>query len=447
MDTDRLSSFGELALEGVERIRKENIDVRGRVAALLLLLRGAYFTGEDKWRALAEEDLRALWRGGVHDHFGGGFFSASYDREWLRPRFEKRLDDNAVLAYLCAEAWERGRMSFYREAAESALDWTLRELATPSGLYGAGQRAAGTAPEENPYLFTPAQIAEVLGEEAGRHFAECYDVTAEGNCGAGSIPNLILNERWNLLPEGYDDFRERLRLEREKRPGLLTDLRCALDANALLLAALAKCGRVFSDRRCLAAAEALRAALVSSSERFDAAARAALCFALTELYAASFDPACLAEASAAAPAPEELFAAAAPSPAGDRALALAALGYDALLRLTRIEDWREKRGAVLRELCLHPERHGPESLSGLCALLAAGHEERTLLCASPEEERPAALRALTARYAPDLTVVLKTPARAAALAAAAPWTESVAIGSETLFYPCTDGRPGEAARL
>ena len=444
---DQQASFTSLALAGVERMREKDGGVRGRTAALLLLLRGAYYSGEGRWRALAEEDLRALWRGGVHDHVGGGFFSASFDREWLRPRFEKRLDDNAVLAYVYAEAWEKGRMAFQREAAEGALDFCLRELAAPSGLYSASLRAAD--PEAGgPYLFTPAQLREILGDEKGRAFAECYDVTDEGNLGeSGSIPNLILNGRWNLIPEGYDDLRERVRLARERRGGILAETRTPVAANALLLAALAKAGRVFSDRRYLAAAAALLAALEETAERPDDAARAALVFALTELYAADFEPGHIAAAAACAPEAEPLVRAEALCPENDRALSLAALGFDALWRLSGEERWRERRGAVLSELCLHPERHGPESLGALCALLSAGHAERTLLCVSPAEERPAALAAITARYAPDLRVMLKTPARAAALAAVSAWTEALPIGGETLFYLREDGKIGAPHRL
>jgi uncharacterized protein YyaL (SSP411 family) len=441
---DKEASFAALALAGVERMREKSFDFRGRVSSLLLLLRGAYFTGEGKRRAAAEEDLRAMWRGGVHDHIGGGFFSASLDREWLRPSFEKRLDDNAILAFLYAEAWEKGRMAFHREAAEEALDFCLRELASPSGLYRAGQRAAEG---ENPYLFTPAQIKEILGEEKGRGFAECYDIGDEGNCPGGkSIPNLILNQRWSLLPEGYDDLRERVLLAREERGGLLTDERTPLSANALLLSALAKAARVFSDKRFLAAAETLGDALLSARGESEAE-RAALCFALAELYAADLDPSRLAAAAERAPDPEALVSAPGPSAENDRALSLAALGFDALLALTEKEEWRRRRGTVLRELCLRPERHGPESLGGLCALLAAGYGRRALLCVSPEEEPPAALSALRARYAPDLAILLKTPARADALAAAAPWTDALPIGEKALFYPREDGKTGAPAGL
>ena len=428
-------SFAELALAGVERMRARDCDFRGRVSALLLLLRGACYTGEEKWRVLAEEDLRALWRGGVHDHIGGGFFSACRDAEFLRPRFEKRLDDNAWLAFVYAEAWEKGRM-------EETLDWILRELSDPSGLYRAGQRAAE---EDNPFLFTPAQIRQILGEEKGRGFAECYDITDEGNCGGeGSVPNLILNQRWNLIPEGYDDLRERVRLARGKRGGLLTDERTDDAANALLLAALAKAARVFSDRRYLAAAEELADKLAAS----DRAARAAMLFALTELYAADFSPARILAAAEIAKTLDirPYRADGRPSPENDRALSLAALGLDALWRLTEEEAWQSKSVAILLELGEHPERHGPESLNALCVSLGL-ERTRRILCTCPEEEPPAVLAALRARYAPDLTILLKTPERAEALAAASPWTAAIPIGRETLFYPREKGKTGVPAGL
>ena len=431
---DKKPSLAALALAGVERMRGRDHDFRGRVCALLLLLRGAYYTGEGKWRALAEEDLRALWRGGVHDHIGGGFFSASTDGEWLRPRFEKRLDDNAILAFLYTEAWEKGRMGFYREAAEEALDFCLRDLADPSGLYRRGQYAAQSGEGENPYLFTPAQIAAILPGDEGRHFAACYDITDEDNCPGGSIPNLILNRRWSFMPEGYDDLRERVRLAREERGGLVTDESPDGTGSALLLAALAKAARVFSDRRYLAAAEEL-AAKLPAQDAPDAAERAALCFALTELYAADFAPARISAAAAIAPAPEELLR------ASDRALSLAALGFAALLRLTGEERWRGDCAALLLGLARQRAVRGPESLAALCAEIGLDRP-RALLCLSPGERPPAALGLIAARYAPELAILLKTPARAASLAAAAPWTAALEIGETDLFYSVENGKIG-----
>lgn len=456
---DELSSWGERALAGVERLRGTNGDVRGRVGALLFLLRGAYFTGDTKWRRYAEADLRALWRGGVHDHIGGGFFSHSADREWLRPSFEKRLDDNARLAFLYTEAWESGHMAFYREAAESTLDWILRELGAPSGLYCAGQFSEAGFTAANPYLLTPAQLAETLGADAGRHFGECYDITDEPNCGEASIPNLLLNERWSLIGESYDDDRERLRAARETKALLCLDARTPPAWNAMALAAFAKAGRVFDDPRYRAAGRSLAAAL--EPQLHEPAAPdvlAALLFAYTELYAEDYDPAHLLAASAAGRRlAEELRALPTKGDAGslrapaseesDRAWALAALGFDALHALTQAEPWREARGMCLQELCLHAGRHGPDSLDGLCALLAASHTARGLVCVSPEEAMPVLLGGVRARYAPDLHILLKTPERAAALASAAPWTEPLRCGSAPRLYPVLDGKTTQSTAL
>ena len=53
------------------------------------------------------------------------------------------------------------------------------------------------------------------------------------------------------------------------------------------------------------------------------------------------------------------------------------------------------------------------------AVLDAATETKELLCGSPDEGVPEALRAVGRRYAPELEILLKTPARAETLAEAA----------------------------
>ena len=440
------SSLGLRALAGVEKMRGKDRNVRNRLSACLFLMRGSYYTGESKWRRLAEEDLRALYRSGVHDHIGGGFFASSDDGEWLRPAFAKRAGDNALLAFLYAEAFESGRMAFYRTAAEEALDWCLRELPTASGLYASGVYAQDDGAARRAFLLKPSQVTEVLGTEAGRPFAECYDITEEGNCGGASIPNLLLNERWNLLPEGYDKLREALRASRS---GLSTDGTISLSDNALLLAALAKAARVFQNERFLKAAGALADTLFSIPETASATpAGAAYLFALTELYGACLRQEILPEALRAAEAllpygrRDERKGDALCDESDDRGLSFAALGFDALFVLTEEERWRLARGSVLRELCLHPERHGPGSLDGLCALLSAGQETRLLVCVTPGDSAPDALLTLTERYSPDLRVLLRTPSGAGPLADAVPFTAEYPIAEKPLLYVRNGGKSG-----
>ena len=102
-------------------------------------------------------------------------------------------------------------MALYREVAESTLDYCLRELKAESGGFYSAQDADSQGVEGAYYLFTPEEVNSVLGEEAGRHFCNCYDITDQGNFHGKSIPNLLLNTRWNFVPEGYDEYREKLR--------------------------------------------------------------------------------------------------------------------------------------------------------------------------------------------------------------------------------------------
>ena len=107
------------------------------------------------------------------------------------------------------------------------------------------------------YLFTPEEVKNVLGEDEGRHFCECYDITDEGNFDGKSIPNLLLNNRWLLLPEGYGEYREKLREYRRRRLPLRRDEKQLTAWNGLMLMALSRAARAFNSGRYMAAAERL----------------------------------------------------------------------------------------------------------------------------------------------------------------------------------------------
>ncbi len=444
---------------------------------LIFLLRYAALAGDRAARAMAEDTLKAMYRGGIFDHFGGGFSRYSTDREWLAPHFEKTLYDNALLAYVYAEAWQSGHMALYRYVAEATLDYCMRELSSPDGGYFCAQDADGLGEEGAYYLFTPDEVRAVLGEDAGRHFCECYDITAEGNFRGGSIPNLLLNTRWSLLPEGYNDLREKLRIYRAARMPLKTDEKMLTAWNGLLLMALSRAARAFSDARYLAAAEELAAFMAASLYDGAGALRASLtagalgaaaqlddyvfyALGLVELYAADYDPAHLVRARAlagevtahfAAPdggyyrtsdaaetlitRPQEVYDGALPSGSSG-----AAALFDALFRLTGDADMGSARDALLTFTCNYAANAPAGCAFALTALMGAVYPTREILCAAPDETVPELLRAVTARYAPELTVLLKTPARDAALAEIAPFTASAAAeDGRAHFYLCENG--------
>ncbi len=443
---------------------------------LLFLLRYAKLAEDRKFRALVEFTLRQMARGGIFDHIGGGFSRYSTDREWLAPHFEKTLYDNALLALAYTEAWQEGHLALHRDTAERTLDYCLRELRSETGGFYSGQDADSDGMEGKTYLFTPAEVKSVLGEDKGRHFCECYDITEEGNFHGKSIPNLLLNPRWNLLPEGYEDFRELLREYRAQRSTLRTDTKLLTGWNGLLLMALARAARVFSDVRYAAAARELARFLLDTAGAAQPEQLRAVCYegsspalpaqlddyvfcalGLLELYNLDYDSALLCRAEALAEQlplhfadgeagffrtsdraealikrPKEIFDGALPS--GNSA---AAVLFDLLGRLSGKQRWREAADQQLRFLCSRAGNYQAGISFGLTALLSQLYPTRELVCVA--EAPPPLLARVTEKYAPELSVLLKRPGDEA-LSRFAPFSEPFAmLDGKPGFYLCTGG--------
>ena len=443
---------------------------------LLFLLRYAALADAKDVRAMVEHTLQQMVRGGIFDHLGGGFSRYSTDREWLAPHFEKTLYDNALLALCYTEAWQDGHLALYRDVAEATLDYCLRELRADCGGFYSGQDADSEGVEGKYYLFSPDEVKAVLGEDHGRHFCECYDITEEGNFQGKSIPNLLLNTRWQLLPEGYADFREKLRLYRAERCALRTDKKLLTGWNGLLLMALSRAARVFADARYAAAARELAAFLLESAGAAEPERLRAVCYeqggpglpaqlddyafcalGLLEFYALDYDTSLLLRAEALArqillhfadgkagffrtadtaevliKRPKESFDGALPS--GNSA---ACVLFDLLGRLSGRELWREASLRQLRYLCCHAENYPAGSAFGFIALLHLLYPTRELVCVC--RELPGLLKSITGKYAPELSVLVKRPGDGA-LAVFAPFTEPFVMQRDkATFYLCSGG--------
>ena len=441
---------------------------------LIFLMEYAQLKNEKKPRQMVENTLRQMYKGGIYDHIGGGFARYSTDREWLVSHFEKTLYDNALLALAYTEAWQDGHMALWRTVAEDTLDYCLRELKASDGGFFCGQDADSGGDEGAYYLFTPDEVKQVLGDE-GAHFCECYDITPEGNFRGKSIPNLLLNTRWAFLPEGYDGFCERLRIYREERMTLGTDTKILTAWNGLMLMALSRAAMAFSDRRYLMEAEEL-AGFMAASLPERGALMARLCegelkyaaqlddyafyaLGLLELYSADFDPAHILKAEELAEnirgrfadeeggyfrtaidaeklliRPKEIFDGAMPS--GNSA---AAALFDRLFKLTGKEVWRAAADAQRSFISCSAGQYPAGCCYALTAMLTDG-TSRELVCVPPDETLPETLKAVLSRYAPELTVLVKTPANTAALSAAAPYTADMQPkDGKPAYYVCTGG--------
>ena len=219
---------------------------------LEFLLRYQHTTEDQQALEMVTQTLEAMARGGIYDQLGGGFHRYSVDDHWLVSHFEKMLYDNAQLARVYLHAWQVTGEPLFHAIVKETLDYVVREMTAPEGGFYATQDADVEGEEGKVYLWTPAEIRDVLGEEVDA-FMERYGVTEKGNFEGKSILTFIgpMEAR-----EALSDARERLLDARRQRTAPGRDKKVHVAWNGLMLAAFAEAGRVLVREDYLHVAEA-----------------------------------------------------------------------------------------------------------------------------------------------------------------------------------------------
>ena len=194
---------------------------------LLFLMHYYEKTNHKPAMEMADKTLLQMYRGGIFDHIGGGFSRYSTDDYFLAPHFEKMLYDNALLILAYTKAYELSHNKLYLDIAERTANYILNEMTFPDGGFYSAQDADSEGIEGKYYLFEPAEIINVLGQENGQEFCNHYDITDEGNFEGKSIPNLLQTNDFtadyqSLLPKLYDYRKKRYHLHLDDK--ILTSL-------------------------------------------------------------------------------------------------------------------------------------------------------------------------------------------------------------------------------
>jgi uncharacterized protein YyaL (SSP411 family) len=134
--------------------------------------------------------LDKMAAGGVYDQIGGGFHRYSTDAIWLVPHFEKMLYDNALLAPVYLRAWQLTGEPRYRRICEETLDYILREMTDPSGAFYSTQDADSEGHEGKFYVWTPAELRAILGDDDAALAQMVWGVTERGNFEGQNILHL-----------------------------------------------------------------------------------------------------------------------------------------------------------------------------------------------------------------------------------------------------------------
>lgn len=210
---------------------------------LTFLLRYWKMTGNADALRMVEKTLDSMYFGGIYDHIGYGFSRYSTDKKWLVPHFEKMLYDNALLAIAYLEAYQAVGREHFAETARQIFAYVLRDMTSPEGGFYSAEDADSEGEEGKFYVWTPAEINEVLGMEAGQKYCAAYDITGQGNFEGKSIPNLIAHG----YTEGFTEARAKLYEHREQRVHPFKDDKILTSWNSLMIAALALGSRVLRE--------------------------------------------------------------------------------------------------------------------------------------------------------------------------------------------------------
>jgi len=197
----------------------------------------------------------AMARGGLYDQLGGGFARYSVDADWVVPHFEKMLYDNALLLRVYAH-WARrtGDPLARRVAAETAA-FLLSDLRSGE-VFTSSLDADAAGVEGSTYVWTPAQLNEVLGPDDGAWAATVFGVSDEGTFEHGTSVLQLPADHDPLPGEAgrFDRVRAALLAARGDRPQPPRDDKVVTAWNGLAITALAEASVALDDPGLLDAA-------------------------------------------------------------------------------------------------------------------------------------------------------------------------------------------------
>ncbi|MDP3919446.1 MAG: thioredoxin domain-containing protein [Candidatus Omnitrophota bacterium] len=220
---------------------------------------------------MAVQTLRAMAKGGMYDHLGGGFHRYSTDERWHIPHFEKMLYDQAILTKTYVEAYQATHREVFAEVAKDTFAYVLRDMTSPEGAFYSAEDADSLEPagggkqkkEGAFYVWTEAEIREHLGQ-AAELFIWYYGVEPGGNAqedvhGEFTGKNILFAAK--RIAETAQKFKKtaaevrselaaaRLKLleSRGKRPRPHLDDKVLADWNALMISSFCLASRVLGE--------------------------------------------------------------------------------------------------------------------------------------------------------------------------------------------------------
>ena len=219
----------------------------------LLMWRAAMADGDS---ALKEAVLHCLTRmslGGIYDHLGGGYARYSTDDDWLVPHFEKMLYDNAQILEQLTLAWQFTGSPLYARRVADTIGWLQREMRAEADGFAAALDADSEGQEGKYYVWTLAEVENLLPPARRSRFCRSYNLTAGGNWDGVNILHQTSEDA--AAEADLVDCRAILLAARQSRIAPGRDDKVLADWNGMIIAALANAAFAFDRADWLALAE------------------------------------------------------------------------------------------------------------------------------------------------------------------------------------------------
>lgn len=239
---------------------------------LMFLMRYWKRTGENIALEMVEKTLLEMSKGGIKDHVGFGFHRYSTDNNWIVPHFEKMLYDQGMLMLAYTEGFQTTRNEIFKDTVYEIAEYVLRDMTSEQGGFYSAEDADSEGIEGKFYLWEESELKKILDSEDFGMIKELYNTRPEGNFDEESTGRKTGNNifhmgqtisdnaqamgiSYELLKEKLEPVRKKLFEHRDKRIRPGKDDKILTDWNGLMIAALAKAGRVFNEKRFIEAAE------------------------------------------------------------------------------------------------------------------------------------------------------------------------------------------------
>ena len=230
---------------------------------LFLLLQVAQRQHDEEIIKVLEHTLSMMARGGIYDHIGGGFHRYATDESWQVPHFEKMLYNQANLARIYCRAYQITGNKFFARIARQTLNYVLRDMGSPEGVFYAATDADVNGHEGAYFLWTKQEVEKILPDNDAKLVIKIFNITETGNFNESNILNLsksleeITKQQGITTDELFgklDDIIKVLLDTRNKREPPLRDEKIIVTWNAMMISALAEASAILDMPDYLASA-------------------------------------------------------------------------------------------------------------------------------------------------------------------------------------------------